>query len=191
MLWWFKLSLDFRFHWQPSRAVSSCNKVSSFIPNESVRDFEQGCHKCEGVSVFSSSHLHFVISVQQLKLWKFCSYIILWDVRLRWLSVFRCGATIRKAFIFNTLLYTHRTSGMLRSSCWYLFTDVWGQPVSPICKGQAVQEYSRAAICKQVPTYTAETRRRLTPRRKPEVSQVILCCPSYCTTMQPTQAARR
>ena len=32
-----------------------------------------------------------------------------------------------------------RSSSMLRSACWYLFTDVSRQLVSPVFKGQAVQ----------------------------------------------------
>jgi hypothetical protein len=33
-----------------------------------------------------------------------------------------------------------RSSGMLCSVDWQLFTDVSGQPVGPMCKGQAIQE---------------------------------------------------
>ena len=33
-----------------------------------------------------------------------------------------------------------RSSGIWHSVDWYLFTDVSGQPISPICKGQEVLE---------------------------------------------------
>jgi hypothetical protein len=30
-----------------------------------------------------------------------------------------------------------RSSGMLRGVDWWLFTEIWGRPVSPISKGEA------------------------------------------------------
>jgi hypothetical protein len=41
----------------------------------------------------------------------------------------------------NHFYLNRRSSGMLRGLDWELFTDVSGQPIGPIFKGQRVKEY--------------------------------------------------
>jgi len=69
-----------------------------------------------------------------------------------------------------------RPSGMLSSVCWYLLTDVSGQPIGPIFKSQPVQEgcpETSTTNYQHTLCNALERAKALTIlRRKPEVTQM-------------------
>ena len=67
----------------------------------------------------------------------------LWTVRvyLTAAGVIRSGKGSERTFVVSSDLYRDfRSSGVLCSVDWQVVTDVSGQPVGPICKGQTVQQ---------------------------------------------------
>ena len=66
-------------------------------------------------------------------------------------------------------------SGMLSSVCWYLLTEVSGQPIGPILQDSTRSKRLSRNIDNQLPTYCniLERAKALTIlRRKPEVAQM-------------------